>query len=248
MKTKNTTNKKAFSLIEVLVVMAITGSIAAVSMPIYRNYLTGARVKTMMFESNEAKLYVESAFMRSQSLTTINVNYLARPETKPKSAHINCLTIQQGEITLIGKPSSLDNKNIIIRFTPTNQNNILSWSCSYSADAANYIKEGCTVASCASYSAWSNPVQISATEYFSYASNPASAPALYNAQCTAVPATFASCTSCYNFSNTATEERYMAYTLVSGSIYKQQCMQRTRSANNCALPQSNTSDPSANCQ
>jgi type IV pilus assembly protein PilA len=230
---------RGFSLVELMTVIAIIGTVTALAMPVYNEYITNAKANALWTEAAEAKLAVESAFLKSSTpITSLSVAANAAQYTTARSNFVSCITINNGVVSVVGDSTKLNSKAIWVSFVPNISNGTLDWQCYYSADAAAYLAENCqTNGACAAAGSFGAAAGVSALEYFSYSTNPP-AGADYNTQCALSPATFGSCQQCYNFVNTTTTQRYMSYTLLSAApnVFSQQCMQETAVASNCSAP------------
>jgi|GEM_PF-6680336 len=231
---------KAFTLIEILVVMATLAAISAFSVPLYTDFIIKAKVKTLWQEGSLAKQYVENQYVRYDTdPTTININADSSSATTSSSSNVECIQIENGKVSVVGLSSNLGNNDIWISFEPIVNNGQFQWSCFYSNDAQKYTNEVCTTfqEKCNAISdvngnIWGNSIQVGATEYFVYNSTlntPSEVSTAFQTECTSDPNTFDSCGNCNSFSNTSTEQRSVDFNIIasigggSQTLVSQQC-------------------------
>jgi type IV pilus assembly protein PilA len=135
--------QKGFTLIELMIVVAIIGILAAVALPAYQDYTTRAKVSEVVLMSAPAKLAVSetaSSLGGLASVTAANSGYSFPGATKYVSNVV--ITDTTGVITVT---STVPTATGSLLFTPTAVGTAgqLTWACSSTAIAAKYLPSSC---------------------------------------------------------------------------------------------------------
>lgn len=119
-------NQKGFTLIELMIVIAVIGILAAVAIPAYQDYIVRARVTEGIELANSAKLAVSEVAVTNNALpATQEATGYATPEPTENVASI--VIGPQGVITISYTPAA---GNGTLLMTPTlKANGDVFWSC-----------------------------------------------------------------------------------------------------------------------
>ena len=134
--------QQGFTLIELMIVVAIIGILAAVALPAYQDYTTRSKMSEVMLMAAPAKLAVSetaSSLGTLASVTASNSGYAFPGATK----YVSNVTITDttGVVTVT---STVPNATGDLLLTPTEvSNGQLKWTCSSSAIAAKFLPSEC---------------------------------------------------------------------------------------------------------
>ena len=128
---------KGFTLIELMIVVAIVGILAAVAIPAYQDYTIRARVTEGLSLASSAKLAVEETYHSTSDYPTTQI---ASGYASP-TATVNVTSVEiansNGLITVKYAPAA---KNVVLYLTPKidTASGGLIWTCSVGAITASY--------------------------------------------------------------------------------------------------------------
>ncbi len=147
MKQFKPSNQKGFTLIELMIVVAIIGILAAVALPAYQDYVKKARFSELLNASSGAKTAVEVCFQSTADLTQCGAGANGVPTDITAADDTVGVATANGVVTV---STSANHKlpSATATFTPTDTNNgNLSWEITCSD---NTLSNSCVAAAATS--------------------------------------------------------------------------------------------------
>lgn len=133
------TQEKGFSLIELMVVVAIIAILAAIALPAYQNHIARAQVTAGLADIASGQSTFESMLI-AQGITTFDVGDIGLAAQTARCDPISMAPSTNGYIACRLKGNPLINGKLI----QLNRNSSGQWSCNASAVDAKYRPAGCT--------------------------------------------------------------------------------------------------------
>lgn len=92
MKNVNTSNQKGFTLIELMIVVAIIGILAAVALPAYQTYTSKAKFSEVVVATSGHKTAIEVCAQATGAITNCTKKTNGVPDDLGASGHLSALT------------------------------------------------------------------------------------------------------------------------------------------------------------
>ena len=130
--------QKGFTLIELMIVVAIIAILAAVAIPAYSDYTNRAKVSEGLPLASSAKVAVSEYFSSTGNLPTDNSAAGLAAASAIVGNSVTSITVASGVITIaydLNDDATKDGDLVLTPDTTTNAGSI-SWSCKYT-DAAD---------------------------------------------------------------------------------------------------------------
>ncbi|WP_462165884.1 pilin [Pseudoalteromonas sp. GB43] len=139
--------QQGFTLIELMIVVAIIGILAAVALPAYQDYTTRAKVSEVIAFGSSAKTAVSECAISNGSLTSCASNSAVglATSTDITSTYVESVTVgENGAIEVAIKGTNTDLDSGSLAFTPDYDDNAITWTCKVSASSLNkFVPQNC---------------------------------------------------------------------------------------------------------
>jgi type IV pilus assembly protein PilA len=133
--------RKGFTLIELMIVVAIIGILAAIAIPAYNDYMVRARVSELINVGGNAKTSVAEYRISKGTMPTTNA--LAGVTTIVTNYVSGVAVGANGVITVTGNQTNLKTGGAVaIVLTPTFANGAVKWTCT-STGTTQYVPASC---------------------------------------------------------------------------------------------------------
>ena len=137
------TNQQGFTLIELMIVIAIIGILAAVALPAYQDYTVRARVSELAITASAMKATVGENIANAGTVAAGSCAGVIDVATASDNVLSSACTDTTGVIAVTGTAAAQD---VVLTFTPTLDatDGRISWVCSTaSADDFRYVPAEC---------------------------------------------------------------------------------------------------------
>lgn len=140
--------QKGFTLIELMIVIAILGILMAIAIPAYQDYTTRAKVSEGMNLAGAAKLAVAEFRSSTGRWPTDNTSAGLPAAVSIKGNDVTSVTVATSTITILygGSDTNISGKNLFMKATA--EGGSVSWNCKVAAGGSDLVAAKYRPANC----------------------------------------------------------------------------------------------------
>ena len=139
--------QKGFTLIELMIVVAIIGILAAIALPAYQDYVARSQVSEGASLASGAKTAVAEEYANTGTFTGIDNDAAGlSPAASIAGKYVTSVTVAGGVVTAAfgaGGDASTKIQGDDLVYSPFDEGGSVSWSCTGSSLEAKYLPSVC---------------------------------------------------------------------------------------------------------
>lgn len=124
------TIQQGFTLIELMIVVAILGILAAVALPAYQDYTVRSKVSELLLAGGSIKSCVTEAAQNFSTVTALQAADVSACTIAASAKYQSAAAGAAGVFSIVGVPSALGGNSVTVSFTPGGGGGgAVTWSC-----------------------------------------------------------------------------------------------------------------------